>query len=154
VPDPTAYGVVEFDAAARPVALLEKPPQPRSHWAVTGLYFYDAQVVELARGLTPSPRGELEITDINRAYLAQGKLSVEQFGRGFAWLDAGTHASLLQASAFISTIEQRQGLKIGCPEEVAYRMGFIDAEALARLADSLSTNEYGPYLRRVLDGAP
>ena len=151
VPDPERYGVVEFDAAGRPTGLVEKPPHPRSHWAVTGLYIYDREVVEIARHLERSARGELEITDVNRVYLDRGKLSVEPLGRGFAWLDAGTHSSLLQAGEFIHTIEQRQGLKIGCPEEVAYRMGFIDEAALLRLADLLAKNDYGPYLRRILE---
>ncbi len=150
VPDPERYGVVELDGADRPRNFVEKPTSRRSHWAVTGLYFYDAQVVEIARSLKPSARGELEITDVNRAYLARGEVKVERLGRGFAWFDAGTHNSLLQASEFISTIEQRQGLKIGCPEEIAYRMGFIDGAALARLADALSKNDYGPYLRDIL----
>ena len=151
VPDPERYGIVELDAARRPVGLVEKPAQPRSHWAVTGLYVYDGEVVEIARHLERSARGELEITDVNRAYFARGKLFVESLGRGFAWLDAGTHTSLLQAGEFIHTIEQRQGLKVGCPEEVAYRMGFIDGDALLRLADSLAKNDYGPYLRRILE---
>ena len=152
VNDPERYGVVEFDAAGLPKTLVEKPPEPSSNWAVTGLYFYDSNAVEIARSLKPSSRGELEITDVNRAYLAQGKLKAEKMSRGFAWLDAGTHRSLLQAAEFICTIEERQGLKIGCPEEIAYRMGYIGAEALERLVTSFS-NDYGVYLRRVLAGA-
>ena len=151
VPDPERYGVVEFDAGGRAIGLAEKPPSPRSHWAVTGLYFYDSRVVEVARAVKPSARGEVEITDVNQAYLRDRTLAVERLSRGFAWLDAGNHESLLQAGQFIATIEQRQGFKIGCPEEVAYRMGFIDAAAMERLADSLKTNDYGPYLRRVLE---
>jgi glucose-1-phosphate thymidylyltransferase len=153
VQDPKRYGVVELNGSGEPKDLMEKPNSPRSNWAVTGLYFYDSSVVDVARRLAPSARGELEITDVNRAYLKAGTLKVEQFGRGFAWLDAGTHDSLLQASEFISTIEQRQGLKIGCPEEIAYRMGFIDGAGLERLAAALSKNDYGPYLMRVLSGA-
>ena len=152
VNDPERYGVVEFDAAGSPQNLVEKPPQPRSNWAVTGLYFYDSEAVDIARSLRPSARGELEITDVNRVYLERGGLRAEKLGRGFAWLDAGTHASLLQAAEFISTIEERQGLKIGCPEEIAYRMGFIGADALERLAASLSKNEYGAYLKRIVAG--
>lgn len=153
VQDPERYGVVEFDSKGRPHDLVEKPLQPRSNWAVTGLYFYDSEAVEIARALKPSARGELEITDLNRAYLERGALRAEKLGRGFAWLDAGTHASLLQAAEFICTIEERQGLKIGCPEEVAYRMGFISADVLEELAAALSKNEYGAYLKRVLAGA-
>jgi glucose-1-phosphate thymidylyltransferase len=153
VQDPERYGIVELDAAGQPRDIVEKPDRARSNWAVTGLYFYDPSVVDIARKLVPSARGELEITDINRSYLKAGKLKVEQFGRGFAWLDAGTHRSLLQASEFISTIEQRQGLKIGCPEEIAYRMGFIDRSELERLASMLSKSDYGPYLQRILSGA-
>ena len=152
VNDPERYGVVEFDAAGRPQNLVEKPPQPRSNWAVTGLYFYDSAAIKIARSLKPSARGELEITDLNRVYLECGALTAEKLGRGFAWLDAGTHASLLQAAEFICTIEERQGLKIGCPEEIAYRMGFIGADALERLAAALSKNDYGSYLQRVLLG--
>jgi len=151
VQHPERYGVVELDAAGRPTAIHEKPTTPRSQWAVTGLYFYDADVVEVARNVRPSARGEMEITDVNRAYLEAGKLKVEQLGRGFAWLDAGTHDSLLEASEFISTIERRQGLKIGCLEEIAYRMGFIDSGALEKLANQMSKSEYGMYLRRILD---
>jgi glucose-1-phosphate thymidylyltransferase len=151
VPDPGRYGVVEFDANRRATAIAEKPANPRSNWAATGVYFYDSRAVDYARALKPSTRDELEITDLNKAYLEAGALMVERLGRGFAWLDAGNHESLLQAAQFIHTIEQRQGFKIGCPEEVAYRMGFIDAGALARLADGLTTNDYGPYLRKILE---
>lgn len=150
VQNPQDYGVVELDASGRATDIVEKPKQPRSNWAVTGLYFYDSQVVDIARRIKPSGRGELEITDVNRAYLQMGSLKVEQFGRGFAWLDAGTHDTLLQAAEFISTVERRQGLKIGCPEEVAYRMAFIDAAALERLAAKMAKSDYGLYLRRVL----
>jgi glucose-1-phosphate thymidylyltransferase len=150
VPNPTAYGVVEFDASDRATGLVEKPANPRSNWAVTGLYFYDSRVVEMARRVRPSPRGELEISDINRAYLDINALTVEQLSRGFAWLDAGNPDSLLQAAQFINTIEQRQGFKIGCPEEIAYRMGFIDAAALEQLAESISASDYRQYLTRIL----
>ena len=146
VKDPERYGVVEFDAQGRVVGLEEKPKCPRSNYAVTGLYFYDNQVVDIAAQLTPSARGELEITDVNKAYLAQGALRVELLGRGMAWLDMGTHESLLQAANFIETIESRQGLKIACVEEVAYRMGYIDAAQLERLAQPLLKNGYGQYL--------
>jgi glucose-1-phosphate thymidylyltransferase len=151
VQNPQEYGVVVLDADGRPVHIEEKPANPRSNWAVTGLYFYDTDVVDIARGLKPSARGELEITDVNRAYLDAGRLHVEQLGRGFAWFDAGTHASLLQASEFIHTIEERQGLKIGCPEEIAFRMEFIDEPALAALAASAANPVYGAYLRRLLE---
>jgi glucose-1-phosphate thymidylyltransferase len=150
VNNPSRYGTLEFDDHGVPVHIEEKPKQPKSNWAVTGLYFYDASIVDIARKLKPSPRGELEITDANRAYLEAGRLTVEKLGRGFAWFDAGTHHSLLQAAEFIYTIEERQGLKIGCPEEVAYRMGFIDAPALERLLCPIADSEYGSYLRRVL----
>jgi glucose-1-phosphate thymidylyltransferase len=150
VNNPSRYGIVEFDGDSRPVHIEEKPKQPTSNWAVTGLYFYDASIVEVARQLKPSTRGELEITDANRVYLEAGRLKVEKLGRGFAWFDAGTHHSLLQASEFIYTIEERQGLKIGCPEEVAYRMGFIDAPTLERLVSPIADSDYGAYLRRVL----
>jgi glucose-1-phosphate thymidylyltransferase len=150
VQNPQEYGVVALDVGGCPIHIEEKPTNPRSNWAVTGLYFYDADVVDIARGLKPSPRGELEITDINHAYLKAGRLRVEQLGRGFAWFDAGTHASLLQASEFIHTIEERQGLKIGCPEEIAFRMGFIDPAALTDLAASAANPVYGAYLRRLL----
>jgi len=152
VRDPERYGVVEFDEAGRVVSLEEKPSDPRSHFAVTGLYFYDARVVEFARALTPSARGELEITDVNLRYLAEGALHVEVLGRGMAWLDTGTHESLLQAANFVETVEARQGLKIACPEEVAYRQGWIDAEALEGLADAMRKNCYGRYLLSLIDG--
>jgi len=150
VQDPQRYGVVEFNAQGKVVGLEEKPAQPKSHYAVTGLYFYDAQVVELARRLKPSARGELEIMDLNRLYLEQGRLQVQPLGRGFAWLDTGTHDSLLDASQFIATIEQRQGLKVSCPEEIAWRMGWIDHAQLEQLARPLSKSGYGQYLLRCL----
>lgn len=150
VNDPGRYGVLEINAEGRAVSIEEKPQQPKSNWAVTGLYFYDASIVEVARGLKPSARGELEITDVNRLYLEQGKLDFERLGRGFAWFDAGTHHSLLQASEFIYTIEERQGLKIGCPEEVAYRMNFIGSVELEAIANSIGNSEYRAYLRRLL----
>lgn len=151
VHDPERYGVVEFNAAGQAVSLEEKPKQPRSRYAVTGLYFYDNRVVEIAKNLKPSPRGELEITDVNRQYLAWGDLQVEVMGRGMAWLDTGTHESLLEASSFIQTIEKRQGLKIACLEEIAYRKGFINAEALAKLAEKYAKNGYGQYLKQMLN---
>jgi glucose-1-phosphate thymidylyltransferase len=150
VRDPERYGVVEFDDAGQAVGLEEKPAAPRSHYAVTGLYFYDAGCVTLTRALKPSARGELEITDVNRAYLARGTLKVEVLGRGVAWLDTGTHASLLAAANFVETVEARQGLKICCPEEIAYRQGFIDRAQLARLAAPLKRTGYGEYLESVL----
>lgn len=151
VQDPERYGVVEFDANGKAVSLEEKPARPKSSYAVTGLYFYDRDVVRLARTLKPSLRGELEITDLNRLYLDRGQLDVEIMGRGYAWLDTGTHESLLDASHFISTLEKRQGLKVSCPEEIAYRMGWIDAAQLIRLAQPMVKNGYGQYLMRLLD---
>jgi glucose-1-phosphate thymidylyltransferase len=150
VNNPSRYGVLDFDDKGLPVHIEEKPNQPKSNWAVTGLYFYDASIVEVSSKLKPSARGELEITDVNRVYLEAGRLNAEKLGRGFAWFDAGTHRSLLQASEFIYTIEERQGLKIGCPEEVAYRMKFIDAPALGRLIAPIADSDYGAYLHRVL----
>jgi glucose-1-phosphate thymidylyltransferase len=151
VKDPERYGVIGFDDAGNPSSIEEKPLRPQSNYAVTGLYFYDARVVGLAGSLAPSARGELEITDLNRLYLRSGRLHVEKLGRGFAWLDTGTEESLLKAASFIETVEQRQGLKIGCPEEVAYRKAFIDAEQLRRLAEPLSSSGYGRYLRSILE---
>ncbi len=153
VRDPERYGVVEFNPDGRVLSIEEKPPRPRSHYAVTGLYFYDHKVVDIAAGLTPSARGELEITDINRAYLEQNALNVEVLGRGTAWLDTGTHESLLQAANYIEAIEQRQGLKVSCVEEIAYRMGYITAAQLEQLARPLSNNGYGQYLLDLLDEA-
>ncbi|MDR1995934.1 glucose-1-phosphate thymidylyltransferase RfbA [Azonexus sp.] len=150
VQDPERYGVIEFDAAGQAVSLEEKPVQPKSNYAVTGLYFYDNQVVDIARNLKPSARGELEITDVNRIYLERKQLNVQVMGRGHAWLDTGTHESLLDASQFIATIEKRQGLKIACPEEIAYRKGWVDAVQLERLAQPMSKNPYGQYLVSVL----
>jgi len=150
VRDPERYGVVEFDRVGGVVGIEEKPQQPRSRFAVTGLYFYDTQVVDIAAGLRPSVRGELEITDVNLAYLAQRSLNVERLGRGTAWLDTGTHDALLQAATYIEAIEQRQGLKIACIEEVAYRMGYISSGQLQRLAEPLSVNNYGQYLLDII----
>jgi glucose-1-phosphate thymidylyltransferase len=151
VSNPSAYGVVEFDAGGRAITIEEKPRSPRSNYAVTGLYFYDHTVVDIAANLKPSQRGELEITDVNRAYLEQGRLHVEIMGRGSAWLDTGTHDSLVQATHFVQTVEQRQGLKIAAPEEVAFRMGYIDSAQLSKLADGLGKSEYGTYLRSIAD---
>jgi len=150
VNDPERYGVVEFDDAGRAVSLEEKPKAPKSRYAVTGLYFYDKQVADIAANLKPSPRGELEITDVNKHYLARDELNVEVMGRGHAWLDTGTHESLLEASLFIETIEKRQGLKIACPEEIAYRMGYIGAAEIEVFAKRYEKNGYGQYLLRVL----
>jgi glucose-1-phosphate thymidylyltransferase len=152
VKDASAYGVVSLDASGKAETIEEKPTAPKSHYAVTGLYFYDGRAVELARGLKPSGRGELEITDLNRLYLDQGQLSVERLGRGFAWLDTGTHASLLDAALYVRIIEERQGLKICCPEEIAWRQGFIDDAQLERLAAPLRKSGYGEYLLGLLDG--
>jgi glucose-1-phosphate thymidylyltransferase len=151
VQDPERYGVVEFDAQQRALSIEEKPRSPRSPYAVTGLYFYDAQVCDLALNLQPSPRGELEITDLNACYLLQGQLDVQIMGRGYAWLDTGTHDSLLEASQFIATLERRQGLKVACPEEIAYRSGWIDAVQLEELAAPMLKNGYGQYLMKLLN---
>ncbi|MFN0152584.1 MAG: glucose-1-phosphate thymidylyltransferase RfbA [bacterium] len=151
VRDPERYGVVEFDAEGRAIGLEEKPAHPRSFYAVTGLYFFDNRVLDISAALKPSPRGELEITDVNLAYLRAGELNVERLGRGIAWLDTGTHEALLKASNFIQAIEERQGLKVACVEEVAYNMGYIDAAQVLRVADTMNKNEYGAYLRRIVD---
>lgn len=151
VHDPERYGVVEFDSTGKAKSIEEKPKNPKSHFAVTGLYFYDNKVVEYAKSLKPSPRGELEITDLNNIYLQKGTLHVETFGRGFAWLDTGTHESMLDASMFIQTVEKRQGLKIAAPEEIAYRMGFISKEQLKKLAEALIKSKYGQYLMQVFN---
>jgi glucose-1-phosphate thymidylyltransferase len=149
VVDPERYGVVEFDSAMRAVTIEEKPPRPKSSWAVTGLYFYDEQVVDIARNIKPSARGELEITDVNQAYLEQGAMHVEVMGRGYAWLDTGTPDSLLEAAEFVGTLERRQGTKIACPEEIAFRMGFIDERQLHVLATGLGKSDYAAYVRAV-----
>jgi glucose-1-phosphate thymidylyltransferase len=154
VNDPERYGVVEFDKQMTALSIEEKPAVPKSNWAVTGLYFYDGDVVDIARDLKPSARGELEITDVNRAYLERGDLSVELMGRGYAWLDTGTPDSLLEAAEFVRVLEKRQGFKIACPEEVAYQKGFIDAAQVERLADALGKSAYGAYLRTVIGGGP
>ena len=150
VTDPERYGVVEFDDGGKAVSIEEKPPKPKSRYAVTGLYFYDQRVVDVAKNLKPSPRGELEITDVNRKYLEWGDLNVVTMGRGYAWLDTGTHESLVEASLFVQTVEKRQGLKIACPEEIAFRMGYIDAGQLEKLAGPLAKSGYGQYLMQVL----
>jgi len=151
VTDPERYGVVEFDDQRRAISLEEKPEKPKSRYAVTGVYFYDSRVVDIAKNLKPSPRGELEITDVNIWYLKKGELRTEVLGRGLAWLDTGTHDSLLEASNFIQTIEQRQGLKVACPEEIAFRLGYIDAEQLRALASEIAKSSYGKYLIRLLE---
>ncbi|MFY7221094.1 glucose-1-phosphate thymidylyltransferase RfbA [Enterobacter cloacae complex sp. IR5459] len=152
VSDPERYGVVEFDKDGTAIGLEEKPQQPKSNYAITGLYFYDNDVIEMAKSLTPSERGELEITDINRIYMQQGRLSVAMMRRGYAWLDTGTHQSMIEASNFIATIEERQGLKVSCPEEIAFRRGFIDAEQLRVLAEPLKKTGYGQYLLNLTKG--
>ena len=151
VSDPSRYGIVEFDVAGKAIHIEEKPKAPRSNWSVTGLYFYDASVCELAKQVRPSVRKELEITDLNKLYLERGELSVKRLERGFMWLDCGTHDSLLDAAAYVATIEKRQGAKIGCPEEIAWRQGWIDAQGLKSAAEPLSKTEYGRYLQRLLD---
>lgn len=150
VADPQAYGVVEFDAADKPVSIVEKPKETRSNWAVTGLYFYDSDVCDVATKIPRSARGELEISDINAHYLKQGRITVEKLGRGYAWLDTGTPSSLLRAAQFVETVEERQGLQIGCPEEVAWRKGYIDNAGFARLIEPIKDSEYGKYLQRLL----
>jgi glucose-1-phosphate thymidylyltransferase len=152
VNDPERYGIAEFDTDGRVVSIVEKPKEPRGHMAVTGLYFYDESVVEIAANVKPSWRGELEITDVNNAYLKRGELFVQTLGRGFTWLDTGSHDSLLEAGSFIRTIEQRQGLQVGGPEEIAWRMGFIDNAQLAALAQQLAKTSYGGYLIKLLEG--
>jgi glucose-1-phosphate thymidylyltransferase len=152
VTDPERYGVVEFDASGKAISIEEKPPVPRSKWAVTGLYFYDEQVVDIAAGLKPSPRGELEITDVNRSYLERGQLNVELMGRGYAWLDTGTPDSLVEASEFVRALEKRQGFRIACPEEIAFSAGWIDRDQLVALGGKLAKSTYGQYLLRVADG--
>ncbi len=152
VRDPERYGVAELDDDGRILSLEEKPARPKSHYAVTGLYFYDAQVVDIAKGLTPSPRGELEITDVNRAYLERGELNLELLGRGVAWLDTGTHESLLLASNFIQAVQERQGLQVSCPEEIGFRNGWISKDQLRQRADTLQNNSYGKYLREIASG--
>ncbi|MDJ1158802.1 glucose-1-phosphate thymidylyltransferase RfbA [Chelatococcus sp. SYSU_G07232] len=149
VSNPEAFGVVTFDEIGRAADIIEKPKEPASNWAVTGLYFYDNRVVDIAAGLSPSARGELEITDVNRAYLAAGDLMVEKLGRGYAWLDTGTHESLLQAAQYVRVVEERQGLRIGCIEEIAWRMGYIDTAQLLRLAEAVAKSSYGAYLSRI-----
>ena len=151
VHDPERYGVVDFDANKQAISIEEKPLKPKSNYAVTGLYFYDNQVCDIAANIKPSPRGELEITDVNNVYLKQGELNVELMGRGMAWLDTGTHESLLEAGQFVATIEKRQGLKVACPEEIAFRRHYISAAELETLAQPLKKNEYGQYLLRLLE---
>lgn len=151
VTDPERYGVVEFNSDQRPVSIVEKPKKPKSNWAVTGLYFYDEQVVDMARSLEPSARGELEITDVNAAYLSRGELNVERMGRGYAWLDTGTPDSLNDAADFVKALEKRQGYRIACPEEIAFRMGFIDQQALVKLAHDLQASDYGRYLLSIAE---
>ena len=153
VQDPERYGVVDFDSHRRALSIEEKPKVPKSHYAVTGLYFYDEQVCDIAASIAPSPRGELEITDVNAAYLKQGQLNVEIMGRGYAWLDTGTHDSLMEAGQFIATLEKRQGLKVACPEEIAYRRGWIDAAQLERLAEPMLKNGYGVYIKNIVKNA-
>jgi glucose-1-phosphate thymidylyltransferase len=152
VTDPERYGVVDFDAGGRAISLEEKPEKPTSNWAVTGLYFYDNQVVDMARDLQPSPRGEIEITDINRLYMEKGQLSVSKLGRGYAWLDTGTHDSLVEATEFIRAIEKRQGQKVGCPEEIAFGQGWITASQVVALGEAMGKTEYGQYLTRLVRG--